>query len=347
MGSAPVRHEHSLEGPVALEDLVVEPVVGAAVGAVDTVVRAHDGPRMALLHGRAERGEVDLAQGPLADVLVDGAALGLLVVRRKMLHRRDDALALDARRDLAGEHAREERVLRQVLEVAPVLGHPVDVHRGPEHDVDASRPGVASNRGAVLPCQVPVPRGRQADGRRVGRRRPVVAHAERTVGHLDLRDAQTRDAPIRKEGCRPAVSKIHASIEVVVVLPCVPATTSTSLPSRNSSCRICGSEQKGIRWSRRYSNSTLPRESALPTNTRSGCGCRFASTKGCATGIPSDSRKVDMGGYDAASEPVTRNPRSCSMPAREAMAVPQMPMRCMCFALVIGSWSWPIPVFSK
>src|ERR1035441_6655415 len=138
MGSAPVRHEHSLEGPVALEDLVVEPVVGAAVGAVDTVVRAHDGPRMALLHGRAERGEVDLAQGPLADVLVDGAALGLLVVRRKMLHRRDDALALDARRDLAGEHAREERVLRQVLEVAPVLGHPVDVYRGPEHGVDRS-----------------------------------------------------------------------------------------------------------------------------------------------------------------------------------------------------------------
>jgi hypothetical protein len=44
-------------------------------------------------------------------------------------------------------------------------------------------------------------------------------------------------------------------------------------------------------------------------------------------GMPNDSRNVDMGGYDAASEPVTRKPRSCSMPASEAIAVPQMPMR--------------------
>ena len=93
-----------------------------------------------------------------------------------------------------------------------------------------------------------------------------------------------------------ALSKIQDSIEVVVVLPCVPPTTRTSLPRRNSSCRICGSEQNGIRWSRMCSSSTLPREMALPTTTMSGRGARFAAAKGCATGMLSEARKSDMGG---------------------------------------------------
>ena len=34
-----------------------------------------------------------------------------------------------------------------------------------------------------------------------------------------------------------------------------------------------------------------------------------------------------MGGYAAASEPVTRKPRCFSIPASEAMAVPQIPIK--------------------
>src|SRR5437762_8926669 len=51
--------------------------------------------------------------------------------------------------------------------------------------------------------------------------------------------------------------------------------------------------------------------------------------------MPSDFKKSDIGGYAAASEPVTRKPRSASIPASDAMAVPQMPMRWMCLFEVI------------
>src|SRR5437867_4207719 len=133
--------------------------------------------------------------------------------------------------------------------------------------------------------------------------------------------------PMRKDGFVPATSKIHESIDVVFVLPCVPATTTTSLPTKNSSCNNCGNEQNGMRWSSTCSSSTLPREIALPTTTRPGLGLRFSAENGCETGMLSDCKKSDIGGYAAASEPDTGKPRSDSMPARDAMAVPQMPMR--------------------
>ena len=195
VGRAPVRHEDPLEGPVALQHPVVEPVVRAAVGPVQAVVRAHDRPGVALLHGRAERRQVDLPERPLADPGVDRAALGLLVVGRKMLHRRHDALALDAGHDLRGDRARQVGVLREVLEVAPVLGHAVDVDRGPEHDVDAAGAGVAADGRPELPRQAGVPGGGEPDRRRVGGRGPVVAHAEGPVRHLDLGDPEPRDGP--------------------------------------------------------------------------------------------------------------------------------------------------------
>src|ERR1700761_8821289 len=91
-------------------------------------------------------------------------------------------------------------------------------------------------------------------------------------------------------------------------------------------------ERNGIRWSSTYSNSTLPREIALPTITRSGGGSRFFSAYGSITGTPSVCNKSDIGGYAAASDPVTVCPWSCSIPASEAIAVPQIPIRCTCFA---------------
>ncbi len=89
-----------------------------------------------------------------------------------------------------------------------------------------------------------------------------------------------------------------------------------------------------MRWSSTYSSSTLPREIALPTITRSGRGSRFFSAYGSITGIPSVSSRSDIGGYAAASEPVTVCPCSCSIPASDAIAVPQMPIRCICFASI-------------
>src|ERR1051326_6217027 len=102
--------------------------------------------------------------------------------------------------------------------------------------------------------------------------------------------------PIRNDGLSPALWKIHDSIDVVVVLPWVPATTSTSFPLRNSSCKICGIEQNGMRVSGKCSSSKFQRDIALPTTTKSGRGLRFSGAKGWETAIPKDSRNPDIGG---------------------------------------------------
>jgi len=43
--------------------------------------------------------------------------------------------------------------------------------------------------------------------------------------------------------------------------------------------------------------------------------------------MPRDSKKTDIGGYAAASDPLTRKPRCRSIPANDAMAVPQIPIK--------------------
>ena len=102
--------------------------------------------------------------------------------------------------------------------------------------------------------------------------------------------------PIRKLGARWLSANSHANREDVVVLPCVPAITRRSLPARNSSNTTRAIDSNGTRWSSMYSSSTLPREIAFPTITRSGLGSRFFSLNGCATGMLSDARKSDIGG---------------------------------------------------
>jgi hypothetical protein len=49
--------------------------------------------------------------------------------------------------------------------------------------------------------------------------------------------------PIRNPGFKPASSRIHASMAVVVVLPCVPATASTQRSCSTFSYSHCGPER--------------------------------------------------------------------------------------------------------
>jgi len=85
---------------------------------VKPVVGTHHGPRPGIGDDALERGEVDLAQCPLVDVGADPQPIGLLIVGGIVLDRRTDAPALQTL-DMGGaEDARQQRVLREVLEVA-------------------------------------------------------------------------------------------------------------------------------------------------------------------------------------------------------------------------------------
>ena len=84
---------------------------------------------MTALDGVLERGKVDLAQRPLANLFIYYIPVGLLVVRDVVLYVRNDALTLhpldERNRQLPGE----KRVLSVSLEGAAILRHARDVYR--------------------------------------------------------------------------------------------------------------------------------------------------------------------------------------------------------------------------
>src|SRR5712664_1696574 len=146
--------------------------------------------------------------------------------------------------------------------------------------------------------------------------------------------------PTRKFGFFPAVSKIHASIAVVVVFPCVPLTTIDCFPGRNTSSNISGNERYGIFLSSTSSSSGFPRAMMLPITAKSGAGCKCAASNELKNEIPRLSRSVEAGGYTPASEPVTRYPLSRNIPASGAIADPPIPITCTC----LPSLKLPPPV---
>ena len=86
----PVQHDEAVETQLRLEDAVEQLVVGAGVGVVDAVVRAHDGGD-AGAHAVHEGPQVQLAQRAVIDVgglglnAVVVAAVGLLLIPDEML----------------------------------------------------------------------------------------------------------------------------------------------------------------------------------------------------------------------------------------------------------------------
>ena len=134
---APVGHDPALEAPLGLQDVVEEMGVLAGVDAVDLVVGAHHAADAGLFHGDLEGQQVDLAQRPFIDAHVDPVAIGLLGVGHEVLDGRNDALRLDSAHLRRHHAAGQDRILAEVLEVAPVPGVPFDVGAAGEQHVEA------------------------------------------------------------------------------------------------------------------------------------------------------------------------------------------------------------------
>ena len=122
MHRTPVRHHDPVETPLVPEHLGQQPVVFGRVRSVDLVVRAHHRPRLRLLDHRLEGRQVDLPQGPLVHLGADPEPVVFLVVGGVVLHRRADALALDALDHGGRQGPGQVGVFRHVLEVAPAQG---------------------------------------------------------------------------------------------------------------------------------------------------------------------------------------------------------------------------------
>lgn len=209
--AAPVGDDHAVERPVALEDVVQQVLVVAAMLALVFIVGAHDGPGTALLHRSLEGREVDLVQGTVVDHHVDLMAPQLLVVHGKVLHAGGNPVLLyplHVRHDHAG---RQEGVFAHILEVAPVQGRTVDIDPGAQQHVLIPVTRLLADGFAVEGRHFGVPRRGEARQRGECRARvvrpagliPLVpqdlgADAVRAVGAPHFGDAQPRDARRRE-----------------------------------------------------------------------------------------------------------------------------------------------------
>ena len=113
-------------------------------------------------------------------------------------------MGLETVYERSGEHARDQRILGEVLEVAPAQRGALDVDPGAEHDVNPLRPSLDGDRLAHPAHELGVEGrrkrrcGGEARGRRAARDPVVLAilrlptQPMRAVGHGDRRDAQSR-----------------------------------------------------------------------------------------------------------------------------------------------------------
>ena len=103
-----------------------QPPALCAGHAVDEVVRRHDA-LAACFHTGLEARQINFAQRPLRDVLVDAHALRFLIVGGKMLDVGDHALRLHAAHQLRRQLCRQARILGIALKQASIARVPVDI----------------------------------------------------------------------------------------------------------------------------------------------------------------------------------------------------------------------------
>ena len=108
--------------------------------------------------------------------------------------------------------------------------------------------------------------------------------------------------PLITVGSRLAASNRVATIEVVVVLPCVPAIA-TQVFSRISSASISARRTTGSRRSRAAVSSGLSRRMAVETTTTSASP-RFSAACPISTAMPAARSRSTLA-LSAASDPCT------------------------------------------
>src|SRR3989339_1377400 len=136
--------------------------------------------------------------------------------------------------------------------------------------------------------------------------------------------------PITKVGSKPPLASTLAASEVVVVLPCVPAT---AMPWRRriNSASIIARGTTGMRRARAASTSGLSWPTAVDTTTASA-SVRCCSAWPRYTVAPSCLRRC-VTAFSLRSEPLTWKPRLSSTSAMPFMPEPPMPTKWRCLTL--------------
>ncbi len=120
MHGAPVAHHPAGIAPVVLQHIGQQMSVLAHPVAVDLVVGAHDRARPTALDGDLEGEQVAHTQRRFVDPRVEDCPPAFLGIQDVMLHRRNDAVRLNAGDMGSGHDTGEEWVLAEIFEVPAV-----------------------------------------------------------------------------------------------------------------------------------------------------------------------------------------------------------------------------------
>ena len=168
MRAAPVAYHHTIEAPVAFQDIVQQYAVVAVVLIVVQVIGTHQRPRATFLHGSLEGRQIDFVEGTVADLHVHLMTVGLIVVQRIVLHAGRDAFRLQALH-IGHHHARcQEGVLAHVFEIAAIERCAENVHTGTENHVLVAVEGFFAQALAIEAGHLRIPGGCQTGQRREG-----------------------------------------------------------------------------------------------------------------------------------------------------------------------------------
>ena len=192
----PVRDNEARKLPLALDEIVQQPVVLAAIRPVDAVVAAHDHVRMAGLDADLERQQVALASRAFANQRVHFLPSALLIVERIVLDIGDHILRALAANALAHHRSGEHGVLAHVLKRAAVARFACDVRSAAQRRVVALHAQLVANQLAVRARRIGVPARRRSKVRRQRSRVAAIVgalpHAVGCVRHLDRGNPQPR-----------------------------------------------------------------------------------------------------------------------------------------------------------
>ena len=162
--------DQAVEAPRLLQRIAQQVALGHGSSA-HGVVGGHHRPGAGLVDRPFERGHVQLTEGPLVELDAEGVAFRLGVVADVVLRAAADAVRLEAAHEGRRDPAGQQRILGELLEVAPAERGAMQVDRRAEQDVDALRPGLAGQQRADFADQLFIPaRGQGGRAGKAGRR---------------------------------------------------------------------------------------------------------------------------------------------------------------------------------
>ena len=217
-GSTPIGHQHAIEFPVGLENLVEILIVSTELVTV-LIVCAHHSPSTTIDNGTPETFEIDFVQSPITDHYIHFVAVNFLIVEGEVLHTSSYAIALNTFYSFGCQDSRQERIFTHILEVAATERVAIDVDSRRESNVFVSLTEFFTNRLAIESSNVAVPACRHRHQGRVCRARVVglagsiplipqqfFAHALRSVvyckvGYSKPRNTRRCELRLRMDHC--------------------------------------------------------------------------------------------------------------------------------------------------